>query len=180
MHVSHGLCHGIGAVPPRSMLAVRALWCWLSNTVTSPILPILSVNGCCAPAEDIITESDVVIPIPLHWRRFLKRRYNQSAELSRIIARHSGKPHGPDLLRRIRPTDMQLSHSAKQRSDNVKGVFEVPAHMRPVVRGKKILLVDDVLTTGATLNAATTALRECSAAHVSIVVFARVEQSTKF
>ena len=131
-------------------------------------------------AEDIITESDVVIPIPLHWRRFLKRRYNQSAELSRIIARHSGKPHGPDLLRRIRPTDMQLSHSAKQRSDNVKGVFEVPAHMRPVVRGKKILLVDDVLTTGATLNAATTALRECSAAHVSIVVFARVEQSTKF
>jgi len=131
-------------------------------------------------AADLIADSDVVVPIPLHWRRFLTRRYNQSAELSRVMARESGKPHGPDLLRRMKPTEMQRSRSALSRARNVEGVFAVPPHMTDVVRGKRVLLVDDVMTTGATLNAASKALRKAGAAQISAVVFARVKPSTEF
>jgi len=131
-------------------------------------------------AADLIAESDVIVPIPLHWRRFLTRRYNQSAELSRVMARESGIPHGPGLLRRMRPTEMQRSRSALARARNVEGVFAVPAHMAEVVRGKSVLLVDDVMTTGATLNAASHALREAGAAQINVVTFARVQPSTEF
>ena len=131
-------------------------------------------------AGDLIAEADVMVPIPLHWRRFLTRRYNQSAELSRVMAGESGTPHAPDMLRRIRPTEMQRARSAAQRARNVEGVFDVPAHMRDAVRGQRIVLVDDVMTTGATLTAATTALQSAGAAHISVVVFARVEPSTEF
>jgi len=131
-------------------------------------------------AADLIAECDVIVPIPLHWRRFLSRRYNQSAELSRVIARKSGAAHRPDILNRIRPTAMQRARSAAQRAKNVDSVFAVPPHMVEFVRGQRILLVDDVLTTGSTLNAATTALRRSGAAQVSTVVFARVESATEF
>lgn len=131
-------------------------------------------------AADLITETDVMVPIPLHWRRFLTRRYNQSAELSRVMARETGVPHGPDLLRRMKPTEMQRSRSALARARNVEGVFAVPPHMREFVRGKSLLLVDDVMTTGATLNAAARALSEAGAARISVVVFARVQPSTEF
>ena len=131
-------------------------------------------------AADLIAEADVMTPIPLHWRRFLTRRYNQSAELSRVMARETGVPHGPNLLRRMKPTEMQRSRSALARARNVEGVFAVPPHMVEVVRGKSLLLVDDVMTTGATLNAAARALREAGAAQISVVVFARVQPSTEF
>ena len=131
-------------------------------------------------AADLIAEADVMVPIPLHWRRFLTRRYNQSAEPSRVMARETGVPHGPDLLRRMKPTEMQRSRSALARARNVEGVFAVPPHMIEVVRGKSLLLVDDVMTTGATLNAAARALREVGAAQISIIVFARVQPSTEF
>jgi len=131
-------------------------------------------------AADLIEESDVIVPIPLHWRRFLTRRYNQSAELSRVIARESGLAHRPDILFRTRPTEMQRARTASQRAKNVDGVFAVPPYAVRHVQGLRILLVDDVLTTGATLNAATMALRACGAAQVSTVVFARVQASTEF
>jgi len=130
-------------------------------------------------AADLVAESDVLVPIPLHWRRFLTRRYNQSAELSRVMAHKAGIPHGPDLLRRMKPTPMQRSRSAWSRARNVEGVFAVPPHMAHVVRGKNILLVDDVMTTGATLSAASQALRDAGANQVSVVVFARVQPSTE-
>lgn len=130
-------------------------------------------------AADLIAESDVMVPIPLHWRRFLTRRYNQSAELSRVMARETGVPHAPDLLRRMRPTEMQRSRSACARAQNVKGVFAVPPYMRDSALGKRVLLIDDVMTTGATLSAATEALRNAGAAEVSVVVFARVQHSTE-
>ena len=130
-------------------------------------------------ARDLIAEADILVPIPLHWRRFLTRRYNQSAELSRAMAALSGVPHGPDILRRMRPTEMQRARSSSARHKNVAGAFAVPPHMRDTVNGARILLVDDVLTTGATLNAATSALRAAGAAQVSIAVFTRVEAATQ-
>lgn len=131
-------------------------------------------------AADLISEADVLLPIPLHWRRLLSRRYNQSAELSRAMAHHCGLVHAPDMLRRIIPTEMQRARSAFARKQNVTGAFVVPPHMRASVAGTKILLVDDVLTTGATLNEATRALRAAGAAQVNIAVFARVQPSTEF
>lgn len=130
-------------------------------------------------ARELIAEADILVPIPLHWRRFLTRRYNQSAELSRAMAALSGLPHGPDLLRRMRPTEMQRARSSSARHRNVAEAFAVPRHMRDTVRGARILLVDDVLTTGATLNEATHALRQAGAAQVSIAVFTRVEAPTE-
>lgn len=129
-------------------------------------------------AADLIPDSDVVVPIPLHWRRFLTRRYNQSAELSRVMAQEAGLLHSPDMLRRMRPTEMQRSHAAA-RARNVEGAFAVPPHMRAAVRGQRILVVDDVLTTGATLSAATLALREAGARQINVAVFARVEAAPR-
>jgi len=126
-------------------------------------------------AADLLPETDAIVPIPLHWRRFMSRRYNQSAELSRAMARESGVLHAPDMLRRMRPTEMQRARSAAARARNVEGVFAVPPHMHRAVQGQRILLVDDVLTTGATLSDATRALRAVGASQVNVVVFARVE-----
>ncbi len=131
-------------------------------------------------AGDIIARADMIVPVPLHRRRFLMRRYNQSAELSRVIARLSGKAHRPDILRRVRPTEMQRARNARQRMQNVSGAFIVPARLQGIVRDRHILLVDDVLTTGATLNAATAALRPYRPESVSVAVFARAASSTDF
>jgi len=131
-------------------------------------------------AADLIAEADVMVPVPLHWRRFLTRRYNQSAELVRVMMRETATPHAPDILRRMRPTEMQRARSAVARAGNVAGAFAVPPHMYPAVQGKRVLVVDDVLTTGATLNEAARALRAAGAAQVSVAVFARVEAATEF
>jgi len=80
----------------------------------------------------------------------------------------------------MRPTEMQRSRSALSRARNVEGVFAVPPHMAEMVQGKRLLLVDDVMTTGATLSAASQALRDAGAAQISVVVFARVQPSTEF
>lgn len=96
------------------------------------------------------------------------------------MMRETGTPHAPDMLRRMRSTEMQRARSAVQRAHNVEGAFAVPSHMRGAVRGQRVLLIDDVLTTGATLNAATVALRDAGAVQVSVAVFARVESATEF
>lgn len=127
---------------------------------------------------DILAQTDVLVPVPLHWRRFLSRRYNQAAEISRHLARISSQHHAPDMLRRVRPTEMQHA-SAHIRRANVRNAFQVPRHMRKAVAGARLTLVDDVLTTGATLNAATHALLSAGAENVNVLVFARVVQAER-
>ena len=144
-----------------------------------PNIAVALGRWMCRAAADIIAESDVIVPIPLHWRRLLARRYNQSAELARVMARETGLPHGPHLLSRPRPTEMQRARSASDRARNVRNAFTVPPRRIKDVAGRRILLVDDVLTTGATLNAATAALRASGAASVSTVVFARVPHAAE-
>jgi ComF family protein len=114
----------------------------------------------CAP--------QVVVPVPLHWRRRWQRGYNQSEELARSLAATLGLPVVADALRRTRATDFQPALSATQRWANVKGVFSV---RRPdMVRGLRVMLVDDVLTTGATCDAAAGALFAAGAAQVHVAV----------
>ena len=115
--------------------------------------------------------ADVVIPVPLHWRRRLKRGYNQSAALAWELAARLGLPCKPRWLRRIRDTPHQMGLSRTERQANVRGAFRAGAWAR--LRGKVVLLVDDVLTTGTTASEAARALREAGAARVLAVVLAR-------
>jgi ComF family protein len=123
---------------------------------------------------ELIAEADVIVPVPLHWRRFLTRRYNQSAELARAVAARSGLPFAPQALHRVKSTRQQVGLAAREREDNVRAAFAVPDASDILVRGRRVLLVDDVYTTGATVSAATRALKRGGAAAVDVLTFARV------
>jgi ComF family protein len=123
---------------------------------------------------DLVKGTDLIVPVPLHWRRLLRRRYNQSALLAKALARHAALPWSPDALSRLRPTQSQGGLSARQRRDNVRGAFAVGPRRKALVAGRRILLIDDVLTTGATLDAAAKALLRAGAAEVSALAIARV------
>lgn len=122
-----------------------------------------------------LTGCDLIVPVPLHRFRLWKRRYNQAAELTRTLARATGLPANPLLLERRKPTPSQgTMPSAKARRRNVLGAFAVPKARRGEVKGKTILLVDDVLTTGATADACARALKRAGAAAVYVLALARV------
>ena len=124
--------------------------------------------------KELLTEADWLIPVPLHWRRAWHRRYNQSGALARIIERQSGVKVRGDLLRRVRATEQQVGLSRPQRASNVQGAFKVSADRRSELAGRRVILIDDVLTSGATVDACARALLRAKAATVDVLVFARV------
>ena len=127
--------------------------------------------------QELLEDADVLVPVPLHWRRAWSRRYNQSGALARVIARQSGVRLSTEALRRIRPTQQQIGLSRPQRASNVQGAFKVDSHRQAEITGRRVILVDDVLTSGATANAAARALLRAGAAQVDFLVFARVVTS---
>ena len=124
---------------------------------------------------DVLAEADAITPVPLHARRLWTRRFNQAAALGRQIARRAGKPFEPALLQRVKATRSQVGLSREQRVQNMQGAFR--AAPAASVQGRRIALVDDVLTSGATANAAARALLRAGAAQVDLIVFARVVTS---
>ena len=124
---------------------------------------------------DVLAEADAITPVPLHARRLWTRRFNQAAALGREIARRAGKPFEPALLRRVKATRSQVGLSREQRVRNMQGAFR--AAPAASVQGRRIALIDDVLTSGATANAAARALLRAGAAQVDLIVFARVVTS---
>jgi ComF family protein len=124
--------------------------------------------------RELLEQADALVPVPLHWQRSFSRRYNQSGALARMIARQSGVRLRGELLRRVRATEQQVGLSRSQRTSNVQGAFQVSADRLSEVQGRRIVLVDDVLTTGATLDACARALLRAKAVEVSVLVFARV------
>lgn len=125
-------------------------------------------------AAPLIADADAVVPVPLHWTRLLSRRANQAAEVARPLARASGRAYLPDALIRTRRTPTQGGKSARGRQLNVKSAFSVPPGREKDVRGRRILLVDDVLTTGATADACARVLLAAGARGVDLAVIARV------
>ncbi|MEO1538767.1 MAG: ComF family protein [Pseudomonadota bacterium] len=120
---------------------------------------------------------DVIAPIPLHWTRLVRRRYNQSAELARALSTLSGRAVVPDLLSRSRATRSLKGLSREQRQQVLSDCIVATPARRDRIAGRHVLLVDDVLTSGATLSAATLALRAAGAQRVTILVLARVVRS---
>jgi ComF family protein len=116
-------------------------------------------------------EVDVVTPVPLHWWRRWTRGYNQAEAIGRELAAALGISFAPKLLRRVRWTPQQVQPTREARQANVKGAFRVARGAR--VAGKRVLLVDDVMTTGSTLGAAARVLRESGVERVVVAVLAR-------
>lgn len=124
-----------------------------------------------ASGNELLEQADLLVPVPLHWRRLMGRRYNQSALLAYELARLSGKPCLANLLKRTRYTTPQMRLPRAKRLKNVQGAFAVAAGA--ALHGKKILLVDDVVTTGATVEACAVALKQAGAAQVDVLSLAR-------
>ena len=124
--------------------------------------------------SEIIRPGMLVASVPLYWQRLFHRRYNQAALISRKVAKEAGLDHCPDLLQRTRQTHSQENRSREGRFDNVAGAFRLHPRRAARARGREILLVDDVMTSGATLTVAAQACLDGGAASVSVLVTARV------
>lgn len=123
---------------------------------------------------ELLADADLIAPVPLHRWRLLRRRYNQAALLAQALSRASGKPWLPDLLARVKATRSQGGLGRAGRAENVRAAFAVRPKRRPAAEGRRILLVDDVYTTGATATACARALLRAGAAAVDVLTLARV------
>ena len=123
---------------------------------------------------ELTRDADVIVPVPLHSWRLWRRRFNQAMALARVVSEASGVPVDSFLLARVKPTRPQVGLTRAQRADNLQGAFRVPPEAKARLQGRRALLVDDVLTTGATANAASRVLLRAGAGAVDVLAFARV------
>jgi ComF family protein len=134
-----------------------------------------ALGGMMARAgAELLLNADVIVPVPLHRSRLWWRRFNQAMALAGALSRTSGVPCDPFLLARVKRTRSQVGLTRTQRGDNLQGAFRVPADAKPHLANKRVLLVDDVVTTGATANACSRALLRAGAKTVDVLSFARV------
>ena len=126
---------------------------------------------------ELLADAELLVPVPLHRRRLIARRFNQSALLALGVSRRSGVPAAPDMLVRHRATPAQAGLSRSRRARNVRGAFHVPPALRAGLAERRILLVDDVVTTGATAAACARVLRRAGAARIDVLSLARVVRS---
>lgn len=131
-------------------------------------------------APDMVREADAIVPVPLHRTRLLRRRFNQAALLARELARAAEKPLWPQALLRTKRTAAQVGLGRARRAANVRGAFAANPRFAEPLRDRHILLVDDVLTTGATAEACARVLVKAGAASVDVLTVARVPDPEKF
>ncbi len=142
-----------------------------------PDLGRLFARWLSRAAAELIAEAELIVPVPLHRSRLFARRYNQAAEIARPLSRMAHVRYGPDLLLRRRDTGTQGAKSGRARRLNVRGAFVVPDRARTSIEARRVLLVDDVLTTGATAEACAKALQAAGARAVDLAVVARVREA---
>lgn len=123
--------------------------------------------------RNLLPDADLIVPVPLHPRRLIKRRFNQAALLAAPVARRSGLKVAAHILRRTRATPSQGEQTAKGRLRNVQGAFAVPGRYKAELKGKRVVLIDDVMTTGATLSACARTLKRAGASHIDVLTLAR-------
>jgi ComF family protein len=123
---------------------------------------------------ELLAEADLLVPVPLHRGRLWRRRFNQAMALASVVSAESGVPCAPLVLHRVRRTLPQVGLTRAQRQENLQGALRVPDAGRPALQGRRVVLVDDVLTTGSTANAAARALLRGGARSVDVLAFARV------
>jgi ComF family protein len=143
---------------------------YADRTELAPALARLMVRA----GADLFPDADLLVPVPLHWTRLWQRRFNQSAMLARDVAARTGLPANLTALRRVRRTPKQVGLPRKARHENMAGAFEVSEAGRAEIAGRSVILVDDVLTSGATADACARALRRAGARQVDVLVVARV------
>ena len=136
------------------------------------LVPVLG-GWMAQAAAPLVQPGMLVVPVPIHPRRLLARKYNQAALLAARIARAHRLPLVPGALVRRRHTPMQDHASVADRFANLEGALAVPPAMQARLSGRPVLLVDDVMTSGATLAAATGALSDAGSGAVSVAVLAR-------
>jgi ComF family protein len=177
-----GLCPGCAAAPPpfasaRAALrydeGARQLLLPLKHADRPELARPLAAHMARAGAA-LLARAELVAPVPLHWRRLLSRRYNQAALLARILAAGAGLPFVPRLLRRIRSTPPLGDLGGAERQALVEGAFAIRPAEAARMAGRRVLLVDDVLTSGATAAACARVLLQAGAAQVEVLAAARV------
>jgi ComF family protein len=129
--------------------------------------------------RELTQGADALVPVPLHWRRLWTRRFNQSVVLAEVIGRENGIAVAHTALRRVKATAQQVGLSRAERATNVQGAFRVSPDAKAQVAGRRLVLIDDVLTSGATSDACARALLRAGAAQVDVLVFARVVDAGK-
>ena len=142
-----------------------------------PELGGLDARWLSRAGDDVLERADAVLPVPLHRWRLFSRRYNQAAEIARPLARLRSLQYLPQALVRTRSTKSQGHGSARTRRLNVKGAFHSPGRRRDQVAGKRLVLIDDVFTTGATAEGCARALLQAGAVSVDVLVVARVRET---
>lgn len=176
------VCEGCRAYPPAWGAARAALR--YDDQARRILMPFkygdrIEVSRALAPhmaraGAALLREADLLVPVPLHRRRLLSRRYNQSALLAQVLSRLSGRPAVLDALRRVRATAVLGHRSGAQRRAELAGAFQVRASRVPILTDARVLLVDDVLTSGATAEACARVLLAAGAARVDVLAAARV------
>jgi ComF family protein len=124
--------------------------------------------------RELLADVDMIAPVALHWTRLWNRRFNQSALLARALSQQTETLFAPDVLVRKRRTPSQGGFGAAGRHRNVRGAFRIQDRWRQRLAGRRVLLIDDVMTTGATVSACARALRKGGASHVHVLTLARV------
>lgn len=167
--------------PPNYDRARAAL---VYDATSAPLISALKFNDQWANLERYVAQMlragaplmegvDLLVPVPLHWRRLMTRKFNQSALLAFGLSERTGTPCMPNLLQRVRYTKPQMRMKREERLKNVKRAFAVRPGKEEMLRNKIVLLIDDVVTTGATVNACAAALKQAGAKEVRVLALAK-------
>lgn len=151
--------------------AARTLVHGLKYNDRTELAPMMA-RWMARAGREVIDGCDVILPVPLHRWRLFSRRFNQAADLARALSAETGKPMLAGALRRRRHTVQQVGLGKVAREANMKGAFVVTTEGKAQLLGRRVVLIDDVYTTGATVSAATRALKRAGATNVDVLTFA--------